>query len=132
MKKSSRPPELTKRENQIMTVLYRHGASTIADIAAHLASPPSDTALRTLLRILADKGVVTQSQDGRRNVYTPVVDRVDAAIPALRQVLDTFFGGSLSGAVAAHLANPADAIDDRELARLRDLIRQSSNEEGGT
>ena len=114
-----------------MTVLYRNGASTIADIAKHLASPPSDTALRTLLRILADKGVVTQSQDGRRNVYTPVVDRVDAAIPALRQVLDTFFAGSLSGAVAAHLANPSAAIDDNELSRLRELIRESGDEEGG-
>ncbi len=128
MKKQKGPQALTKREHQIMTVLYRDGSSTIADIAGNISQAPSDTALRTLLRILVDKGVVSQSQAGRRNVYTPVLDRAEAAIPALRQVLDTFFGGSLSGAVAAHLANPSAAIDDDELARLRALTRAQDDE----
>ena len=125
MSKPTVLPELTKRENQIMGALYRHGASTIADIAAAIPHPPSDTALRTLLRILEDKGLVSSSKDGRRNVYAPTLQRDAAAVPALRNVLETFFGGSVSGAFAAHLADPNTQLDDDEAARLVALIENA-------
>ncbi len=114
--------KLTKREDQIMAVLYKHGPSTIADLAATIPDAPSDTALRTLLRILEDRGYVKSSKDGRRNVYRPAVSRQRAAGQALRQVLDTFFGGSLSGAVEAHLADPRASLDEAEIERLRRLV----------
>ena len=122
MPKKTQPLELTKRENQIMAALYRHGACTIADIADHIPNSPSDTALRTLMRILEEKGFVVSAKDGRRNVYRPTIDKRAAAAPALRHVLDTYFGGSLSGAVAAHLADPSASIDASDIERLSRLI----------
>jgi predicted transcriptional regulator len=117
--------ELTKRENQIMAALYRNGSSSIAEIAAAIPNSPSDTALRTLLRILEDKGFVSSNKDQRKNIYTPTVSRREAAMPALQHVLETFFGGSLSGAVAAHLADPEQQISEEEQQRLIRLIDES-------
>lgn len=128
MSRKDQPLELTKRENQIMAALYRDGAGTIADIAARIPDAPSDTALRTLLRILEDKGYVVSSKDGRRNVYEPAIAKNTAAAPALRHVLDTFFGGSLSGAVAAHLADPSAHVDADDIERLSRLIDQATTE----
>ena len=121
--------ELTKRESQIMNALYKHGASTVAEIAAAIPSPPSDTALRTLLRILEERGYVVASKAGRKNVYRTRVPREKAAVGALRQVLNTFFGGSLSGAVQAHLADPKTDLDRGELDRLARLIDDSTDKE---
>jgi len=128
MANTSEPLQLTKRENQIMTILYRNGPSTIAAIARGIADSPSDTALRTLMRILEDKGYVAAAKDGRRNVYTPTINKDAAAVPALRHVLDTFFGGSLSGAVAAHLSNPAADVDSQDIQRLAKLVENAKKE----
>ena len=117
--------DLTKRENQIMAALYRNGTSNIAEIAAAIPNSPSDTALRTLLRILEDKGYVSSNKDQRKNIYTPTVSRKEAAIPALRHVLETFFDGSLSGAVAAHLADPSQPVSEEEQQRLMRMIDES-------
>ena len=129
MTKKSLPLELTKRENQIMAVLYRDGASTIADIAREIPNSPTDTALRRLMRILEDKGFVNCAKDERKNVYTPTINKDAAAMPALHHVLDTFFSGSLSGAVAAHLADPSNKVDADDLKRLMTLVQRSSKGE---
>jgi predicted transcriptional regulator len=114
--------ELTKRENQIMTVLYKRGPSTVAEIADHIDKPPTKTALRTLLRILENRGYVKRSTEGRSNVYKPAVPKRKAAGTALRRVLETFFGGSMTDAVAAYLADPRSPLDGENFERLTRLI----------
>ncbi len=114
--------DLSRRERQIMNVLYRHGQAAVTDIAAELPDPPSDTAIRTHMRILEEKGQVKRQRQGRRHLYRPTMGRKRAARAALNGVLATFFDGSLGDAVAAHLADPRAAIDDDELERLRALV----------
>ncbi|MEL7448240.1 MAG: BlaI/MecI/CopY family transcriptional regulator [Pseudomonadota bacterium] len=117
--------DLSRRERQIMNVLYRHGQAAVTDIAAELPDPPSDTAIRTHMRILEEKGQVKRQRQGRRHLYKPTMARKRAARAALNGVLATFFDGSLGDAVAAHLADPRAAIDDDELGRLRALVRDA-------
>ncbi len=117
--------ELTRRERQIMTLLYKNGASPVAEIAKHLPRAPSHTAVRTFLHILERKGHVKRRKDGRRFLYEPKQSRGRAALVALREVLSTFFAGSMSDAVAAHLADPRKKIDEAEVQRLLELIEEN-------
>lgn len=114
--------DLSRRERQIMDVIYRLNEASVADIAADLPDAPTDTAIRTHLRILEDKGHVKRKRAGRRNVYRPIVSRKRAAKAAFSGVLATFFDGSLGDAVAAHLSDPGAKIDDEEIERLRAII----------
>ena len=117
--------QVSRRERQIMNVLFRAGEASVADVAAGIPNAPSRTAIRTLLRILETKGYVRRRRVGRRHLYRPAVSRKGAARAALAHVLDTFFGGSLSDAVAAHLADPSAAPDGEELERLLRLVDQA-------
>lgn len=119
---------LSRRERQIMEAIYRSPDATVAEIAAAISDPPSDGALRTLLAILERKGHLKKKKKGHRNVYTPRVARNKAARQALRQVLETFFGGSMENAFAAHLTDPGAGPDADELARLGRLIRKAKKE----
>ena len=85
---------LSRRERQIMNVLFREGEATVTEIAGDIPDPPSDTAIRTLLRILEEKGHVQSTREGRRNVYRPAMSRKRAARSALSNVLGTFFGST--------------------------------------
>jgi predicted transcriptional regulator len=118
------PDPLSRRERQIMEIIYRRGQATAAEVLADLADPPGKTAVRTLLRILEQKGHLRHKQEGLAYVYLPSQPRARAARSAFRRVLQTFFEGSLEKAVAAHLGDAADISDD-ELERLADLIRQA-------
>ena len=122
-----KPPDqdLSRRERQIMNVLYRREQATVTEIAAELPNSPSDTAIRTHLRILEEKGHVKRQRTGRKHLYRPTMSRKRAARAALTGVLSTFFDGSLGDAVAAHLADPKSEVDDDEIKRLRALIRQA-------
>lgn len=117
--------DLSRRERQIMNVLYRRERASVADIAAELPNAPTDTAIRTHLRILEEKGHVRRQRAGRKHLYRPSMSRQRAARAALAGVLDTFFDGSLGDAVATHLADPRSDVDDEELRRLRALIRNA-------
>ena len=116
---------LSRRERQIMDVVYRRGQATAAEIHADLPDPPSRTAVRTLLRILEEKGHLRHRQDGLAYVYQPTRPRRQAGRSALRRVLDNFFEGSLEKAVAAYLGDSATDLTPDELARLLDLIQQA-------
>ncbi len=118
--------DLSRRERQIMNVLFRHGRASVTQIAAGLPDPPSGTAIRTHLRILEEKGHVKRNREGRKHLYRPAVSRKRAARAALSGVLRTFFDGSLEEAVAVHLADPSADIDPEELNRLRRLIRDAA------
>jgi BlaI family transcriptional regulator, penicillinase repressor len=116
---------LSRRERQIMDILYARGEASAADVHAELPDPPSRTAVRTLLRILEEKGHLRHKQLGLKYIYQPVRPRVPAGRSAFRRVLDTFFDGSLEKAVAAHLGDSAAELAPDELARLSDLIHQA-------
>jgi predicted transcriptional regulator len=122
----SKPEEtLSRRERQIMDVVYARGEATAADVVEGLHDPPTKTAVRTLLRILEQKGHLTHRQDGLTFVYRASRPRARAGRTALRRVLQTFFDGSLEKAVAAHLGDAATDLSPDELDRLADLIDQA-------
>ena len=118
---------LSRRERQIMDVVYARGEAAAADVHAALPDPPSRTAVRTLLRILEAKGHLLHRRDGLRYVYRPSRPRGAAGRSAFRRVLDTFFDGSLANAVAAHLGDAAADLPADELARLAAIINQARN-----
>jgi predicted transcriptional regulator len=123
---ADRPAEqLSRRERQIMDIVYRRGRATAAEVLAELPDPPGKTAVRTLLRILEDKGHLRHRQEGLAYVYLPSRPRAQAGRSALRRVLQTFFDGSLEKAVAAHLIDSGEELSPEELQRLADLICQA-------
>jgi predicted transcriptional regulator len=108
-----------------MDILYARGQASATEVLADLPDPPSKTAVRTLLRILEDKGHLTHKQVGLRYIYQPSRPRVVAGRSALRRVLDIFFDGSLEKAVATLLGDAHSELSAEELARLAELIRQA-------
>jgi len=120
--------QLSRRERQIMQVLFRKGKGTVTDIAEGIPDPPSATAIRTMLRILEEKGHVRRRRDGRSHTYLPSMPKKRAGLAALSNVLSTFFDGSLGEAVTTHLADPKTSIDRDELDRLRRLLDQAKKE----
>ena len=122
--------ELSRRERQIMDIIYASQEASARDVLDSLPDPPSYSSVRALLRILEEKGHLKHRADGPRYVYRPTRPRGAAARSALRRVLNTFFEGSAARAVAALLdASDAELTDD-ELTRLARLIDDARNEEG--
>jgi predicted transcriptional regulator len=119
--------ELSRRERQIMDAIYARGEATISQVLADIPDPPMRGALRTLLRIMEDKGQLKRSGQGRELIYRPTVARGRAARSAMGRVLDVFYNGSLEKAVAAHLSDRAEArkLSREELLRLSKLIEDA-------
>ena len=120
---------LSRRERQIMDVVYAKGEATATDVLELIPNAPTRTAVRTLLRILEEKGHLKHVKRGREFVYRPTRQRERAGKSAFQRVLQTFFDGSLEKAVAAHLADPGSEISQDELQRLSSLIRQVKQKE---
>jgi predicted transcriptional regulator len=116
---------LSRRERQIMDILYERGKATAAEVMAALSDSPSNSAVRSLLRILEEKGHVRHVKQGMRYVYRPVQPRRSAARSVLKQVLRTFFGGSVEKAVTTLLSAPDSQLSEAELERLAELIARS-------
>jgi len=116
---------LTRRERQIMDILYRRGRATAAEVMGDLSGTPNYSTVRTQLRVLEDKGHVTHEEHGLRYVYAPSVPRSSARKSALRHLVDTFFDGSPEGAVAALLGGEGAKLSDEELDRIADLVKKS-------
>jgi predicted transcriptional regulator len=123
----SRPP-LSRREREIMDVLYAGDALTAAEVRERLPDPPGNSAVRALLRILEDKGHVRHEQRGAAYVYSPVVSRTKARRSALRSLVQTFFGGSAEQAVAALLDESRGKLGPAELDRLAAAIDHARKE----
>ena len=119
------PKNLSRRERQIMDIVYQHERCTAQEIADALPDPPTYSAVRGLLRVLLEKGHLRHEKQGARYVYIPTQPRPAAAQSALRQVLHTFFGGSLENAVASLLADADTRLSEPELERLALLIAQA-------
>jgi predicted transcriptional regulator len=116
---------LSRRERQIMDILYRRGRATAGEVMAELTGDPSYSTVRTQLRVLEDKGHVHHEELGLRYVYMPAVPRHAARKSALRHLVDTFFDGSSEQAVAALLGGQATRLSDDDLDRIADLVAKA-------
>jgi len=117
--------DLSRRERQIIDILYASGQATAAEVQNALPDPPSYSAVRAMLRILEEKGHIRHEQDGPRYVYLPTVARDNAKRFALRHMLKTFFDGSAEQAISALLDESSQKLSDAELDRLARLIDQA-------
>ena len=114
--------DLSRRERQILDILYQRGQATAADVQSALPEAPSYSAVRALLRILEEKGHVRHHQDGPRYVYLPTVGRDNAKRSAMRHMLQTFFEGSAEQAISALLDEASAKFSPAELERLARMI----------
>jgi predicted transcriptional regulator len=119
---------LTRRERQIMDILFRRGRATAAEVMDELPGHPSYSTVRTQLRVLEDKGHVRHEEEGLRYVYTPAVARAAARKSALRHLVDTFYDGSAENVVAALLGGEGVRLSEAELQRIADLVAQARKE----
>jgi predicted transcriptional regulator len=128
MAKSAVHHDLSRRERQILDVLYKAGRATAAEVQEAMPAAPSYSAVRTLLRILEDKGHVRHEQDGSRYIYVPTVARDTAKRSALRHLLNTFFEGSTTQAIAALLDEDANRLSNADWDRLTAEIKRARKE----
>jgi predicted transcriptional regulator len=128
MTKRSKPDQLSRRERQIMDIVYESGRVSAAQVMERLPDPPSYSAVRTLLRILEEKGHLRHEQEGPRYIYLPTVPREKARQSALRHLVQTFFDGSAEGAVAALLGLDDTRLSDEEYERLAASIERARKE----
>jgi BlaI family penicillinase repressor len=122
------PLNLSRRERQILEVIFRLGRASANDVLEHLADAPTYTTVRGLLRVLEAKGHVRHEEDGGRYVYTATMTKQRAAKSVLRNVVSTFFDGSPSQAMAALLGSDR-ALSEDELDRLADLVERARKKE---
>jgi predicted transcriptional regulator len=126
-------PELTsglsRRERQIMDVLYALGQATVSEVLERIPDPPSYSAVRATMRVLEEKGEVVHLQDGPRYLYRPVTPQDSARTAALRHLVRTFFGGSAEAAAAALLRLNETRLPDADLDRLAAKV-ESARDEG--
>jgi len=117
--------QLSRRERQIMDIVYARGEASATDVLEAIPDPPSRAGVRTLLRILEGKGHLRHHKRGKEFIFQPTQPVQQAAESALDRVLTTFFGGSLEKAVAMNLSARKASVPDGELKRLSGLIRQA-------
>ena len=119
---------LTRRERQIMDIIYRLGRATAHEVLEHLPDAPSYSAVRALLRLLEERGHVRHVQEGPKYVYLPAVARSSARKSALAHVVRTFFDGSVEQAVATLVDSSRAKLSREELDRIADLIDKAKKE----
>jgi BlaI family transcriptional regulator, penicillinase repressor len=122
------PLELGKRERQLIETVQRLVEASVAEVRAHLADPPSYSAVRTMLGLLVGKGWLKYRRDGKRYLYRPAISRERSQQTALRRLLGTFFGGSAGDAVAALLDISAGDMTDEQWNRLTQIIEKARKE----
>jgi predicted transcriptional regulator len=121
-------PALTRRERQIMDILYRRGRATAAEVMEEMPGDPHYSTVRTQLRVLEEKGHVRHEEQGMRYVYTPAVPRRSARKSALKHLVDTFYDGSPEQVVAALLGGDTSRLSDDDLARIEELVAKARKE----
>ena len=122
------PPQFSRRERQIIDILYARGASTVMEVLAEMPDPPSDKSVRGLLEVMEKKGHVKRRKRGRENIYAPTLPRKRAGQQALKHLLETFFNGGLDDAVVSHLESPKSRVSEEELENIRAAIEQAREE----
>ena len=122
------PDPLSRREREILDLVYARGEATAPEIRADMAEPPSYSAVRGSIRVLVEKGHLRMRNDGVRNVYRPTQSRAKAGRKALRRAVETFFQGDVGDAVAALLDASRDRLSPAEHARLLEAIERAREE----
>ncbi len=122
--------KLSRRERQLMQIVFARQQATVQEICAALPDPPTPMAVRRMLAILQEKGHLRRLKRGREFVYLPRQSRARAGLKALRQVLETFFESSAGRALAAHLERPGAELSDDEVERLAGLIDELKRKRG--
>lgn len=122
--------KLSRREREIMEIVYAREGATVAEIHSALQDAPGRAAVRKLVQILEDKGHLKHTKAGREHTYHASQPKHSAARRALQGLLDTFFGGSLRDAVAAHLTGKARKLDEAELREIEKLVQQAREATG--
>lgn len=128
LRKQHKHSVLSRRERQIMDVLYQRGRASAAEIHQTLPDPPSYSAVRAKLRVLEDKGHIKHQEEGLRYVYVPTLAPDRARRSALRHMVDTFFNGSVEQVVAALVDRSAGSVSDEELERMSAMIEKARQE----
>jgi len=128
MAKRKAPRALGRRERQIMDAVYQLGEGSVAEVLGRLADPPSYSSVRTMIRHLERKGHLRHRRSGTKYVYRPTESHESASRSAIGHVLETFFGGSASDAVAALLDVSSDRLNNDDYRRMRQLIEQARKE----
>jgi predicted transcriptional regulator len=124
----SKPPDLSRRERQIMDAVFALGEATVNQVVDSIPDAPTAMAVRRMMHILEEKGHLKRRENGREVIYSPRETKVKAGRSAFQNVLETFFGGSLEQALAAHLHSRKDHVTDEERERLIALIEQARAE----
>ncbi len=119
---------LSRRERQIMDIIYRRGEASAAEVMADMADPPSYSAVRTFLRLLEEKGHLKHRKQGAKYIFEPTRSRRQAGRSAVKRVLQTFFDGSTEKVVAALLDVSSSDLSEDELNRLVELIEEAKKE----
>jgi predicted transcriptional regulator len=127
-KRSPRTEELTRRERQIMDVIYRHGRATAAEVQQGMPEPPSYSAVRATLRLLEEKGQLSHLREGQRYVYLPTTPRSEAGQTALERLVSTFFAGSVERVVSTLLDSESLDLTEDELSRIAEMIEAARRE----
>ncbi|PYS41991.1 MAG: CopY family transcriptional regulator [Acidobacteria bacterium] len=125
------PAPLSRRERQIMDIVYRLGRATVGEVMEKLSGRPAYSTVRAQLRVLEEKGHLRHEEHGLRYVYMPKVKRHIVRQSALKHLIDTFFEGSAGKAVAALLGKEGFRISEEELERISELIEKAKKEEKG-
>lgn len=121
-------PRFSKREKEMMDIIYRRGRATAAEVMEDMADPPSYSAVRATLRVLENKGHLRHSDDGTRYVYQPTVNRDRASRSALNELMKTFFDDSAEKVVAALLESRSDQLSPEDYDRIRKLVDRARRE----
>ncbi|HTS28747.1 MAG TPA: BlaI/MecI/CopY family transcriptional regulator [Bryobacteraceae bacterium] len=125
----SAPPGLSRRERQIMDILYQRGKASASEVREAMEDAPGYSAVRAMLRVLEEKGHVRHQAEGLKYMYVPVVTREKAKRSAVKHLLDTFFAGSPEQIVAALLDVSATRLTREELDRMSEMIERAKREE---
>jgi len=120
--------QLSRREREMMNIIFTNGRATATDVMEAMAEPPSYSAVRATLRVLEQKGHLRHQHDGTRYVYIPTVNRDRVRVSALDQLLTTFFDGSAANVVATLIERQKGKMSDDELDQLASLIEQARKE----
>ena len=122
--------KLSRRERQIMEIVFEQRSATVNDICELLSGQPTPMAVRRMLAILMEKNQLKREKCGREFVYLPKQSKSRAGVKALRQVLATFFDGSIGSALATHLERPGTKLTDEDVERLTQLIDELKDQRG--
>ena len=130
MAKASLPSALTRRERQIMDILYKRSRATASEVMEDLPGHPHSSTVRTQLRVLEEKGHVSHEEQGLRYLYIPAVPRRAARKSALRHLVDTFFEGSTEKVVSALLGSDGGRLSPSELDRIAEIVSKARKGSG--